>query len=70
MKRTKPRQAAACLSGGRRLLSVACTAALSVMGHAAFAQDPAPEEVVVTGSRITNTSGMETPVPVTVVTPA
>jgi outer membrane receptor protein involved in Fe transport len=70
MKRTKPRQAAICLSDGRRLLSVACTAALSVMGHTALAQEQVPEEVVVTGSRITNTSGMETPVPVTVVTPA
>ena len=33
------------------------------------AQDQVPEEVIVTGSRIRQTSGMETPNPVTVVTP-
>ncbi|HEU4620413.1 MAG TPA: TonB-dependent receptor [Gammaproteobacteria bacterium] len=44
--------------------------ALGLGGSFASAQEgSAPEEVVVTGSRITNTNGMETPVPVTVVTP-
>jgi iron complex outermembrane receptor protein len=52
-----------------RPLSLACMLAMGVIGNIAMAQEPAPEEVVVTGSRITNTNGMETPVPVTVVTP-
>ena len=43
--------------------------ATGLVGHTAFAQQQS-EEIIVTGSRITNTSGMETPVPVTVVTPA
>ncbi len=43
--------------------------AMGVLGKIAIAQEPVPEEVVVTGSRITNTNGMDTPVPVTVVTP-
>ena len=43
--------------------------ALGLPGVAA-AQEPAAEEIVVTGSRIRQTSGMETPNPVTVVTPA
>jgi iron complex outermembrane receptor protein len=53
-----------------RPLSLACMLAMGAIGNIAFAQDQLPEEVVVTGSRITNTSGMDTPVPVTVVTPA
>jgi outer membrane receptor protein involved in Fe transport len=45
--------------------------ALGVAGGVAYGQERGSlEEVVVTGSRISNTSGMETPVPVTVVTPA
>ncbi len=51
-----------------RPLGLACIAT-SLVYHISFAQQPT-EEIVVTGSRITNTNGMDTPVPVTVVTPA
>ena len=51
--------------------------ALAIAGaHGIYAQSPDPqqatpgEEIVVTGSRIRQTTGMESPIPVTVVTPA
>lgn len=48
-------------------LAYACLTAMG-LGHATgFAQDPQLEEVTVTGSRIQQTSGMNTPTPVTVV---
>lgn len=49
-----------------RRLSLACMAAIGI-GQTALAQEPI-EEILVTGSRIRQTSGMETPTPVTVVT--
>jgi len=52
-----------------RPLWLACMGAMGLIGPTAFAQQQS-EEIVVTGSRISNTSGMDTPVPVTVVTPA
>jgi outer membrane receptor protein involved in Fe transport len=70
-------------SSGRRhrpaihALAQACMLALGVASTTAFAQQESEaqtgeslDEVVVTGSRIRQTSGMETPNPVTVVTPA
>jgi outer membrane receptor protein involved in Fe transport len=52
-------------------LSLACMLAMGFAGTALAQQQPdgSLEEVVVTGSRIRQTSGMETPNPVTVVTP-
>ena len=49
----------------QRLLSVAVATILAGTGNAAYSQDPAVEEVTVTGSRIRQTSGFTTPVPVT-----
>lgn len=58
-----------------RSLGLACTLVMGLVGGAASAQEAQQaqqpgEEIVVTGSRISNTNGMETPNPVTVVTPA
>jgi len=53
--------------GARSRLCVAVIAALGT-GGAALAQQPL-EEVTVTGTRVRQTDGMATPVPVTVVTP-
>lgn len=50
-----------------RPLAYACMAAMG-LGHVAALAQEAVEEVVVTGSRIQTTSGMNTPTPVTVVT--
>ena len=56
-------------TGSKRLMSLAITAVLAGLGSTAYAQqDAAVEEVTVTGSRIRQTSGFTTPVPVTSIT--
>ncbi|MDR2213156.1 MAG: TonB-dependent receptor [Pseudomonadales bacterium] len=52
----------------RNILSLSITTAGILLAATASAQQQAIEEISVTGSRITLTSGMETPVPVTVIT--
>jgi iron complex outermembrane receptor protein len=74
MRRIDPFRASppAELSGRRTRLSAAIVLVLaSAGGTTAIAQQPGEglEEILVTGSRIRQTSGMETPNPVTVVTP-
>lgn len=66
---TQPDRKSECESyfGARSCLSFAVIAALGT-GGAAVAQQPI-EDVTVTGTRVRQTDGMATPVPVTVVTP-
>ena len=72
MSSTKAREVLACLlkAGCGRLRWSALALAIA-SAHGVYAQSTTPgEEIVVTGSRIRQTSGMDSPNPVTAVTPA